>query len=362
MRSVPHIRVWLTTVILSILLSANPLFAYQIHPNKTRNDSRLANLAGVWARVSNRASDRLLGIFKAPVHEAIAQAAFGCLNDDPMKCADDSLASPAVLWGVRWNDDPPFQMNQGRAHCKYQQTIRANTQPLCWYELFSNAEKRAAAGDAFGPGDALLYRTHLGDLQFLHAMASADGEPAAATKIHIMMWAEFTWGLATGTLRRDVYIKTLGIEGLANFFPGDQSSAILFSLGNPEFQNEKTSEVALGSLLHVVEDSFSKAHVAREEPLTSDCNGMPGVAAPGMITQFHNYARQDSGKHDKADRADALRRDVLEEKVTPIDVSRRIVELWKRSAGWEETRQYLECVFALAPTVQDAGPGEEFER
>jgi len=355
-------NVWLATTIFASLLVTEPLHAFQIFPNKTPNDSRLANLAGLLARVSQRASDRFLGVLKAPVHEAIAQAAFGCVKDEPMDCVGDTLASPAVIWGVRWNDDPPFRMKPGRAACKYEQTIRGNTQPTCWYQLFTHAERYAADGETFGPGDALLYRTHFGDLQFLHAMASADGEPANTTKAHIMMWAEFTWKLATDNLRRDVYIKTLGVNELATYFPGDQSASILFSLGYPAYQNEKVSEVALGSLLHLVQDSFSRAHVTRADPTGSDCSDLPSVRASGMITQFHSYANQNHSIHDTADRPDALRTHILEDTPTVIDVSRTIVQLWQRKAGWLDVKQYLDCVFTLAPSTQDAGSGEGFQR
>jgi hypothetical protein len=349
-------------VLLATVLVAPPLHAFQIFPNKTPNDSRLANLAGFLARVSNKASDRFLGVVKAPVHEAIVHAAFGCNQTNPNDCANETRATPPIIWGVRWNDDPPFRMKGGGAQCKYDQTIRANTQPSCWYQLFTHAEKQAAKGEIFGPGHALLYRTHFGDLQFLHAMASLDNEPASVTKKRIMMWAEFMWGITAGTLRRDTYISTLGINELGRYFPGEQSASILLSLGYPAFQNEKVAEVALGSLLHLLQDSFSRAHVTRGDAVGADCPGIPNVRAPGAITQFHSYANQNHSTHDAADRPDALQVHVLEITPSVIDASRAIVGLWKSKAAWQEAKQYLDCVFTLSPSAQNSGPGEGFSR
>jgi hypothetical protein len=355
-------RRWLAHVALAYSLAFSPAHAFQINPNKTPNDSRLANLAGMLARVANKASERLLGLFKAPVHEAVTHAAFGCDLVDPLACVTGTHAPAGVIWGLRWNDDPPFRMRPARARCHYEQTIRSNTQPTCWYELFTHAEREAATGAQFGPGHALLYRSHFGDLQFLHAMATRDDEPPQLTQSRIMMWAEFAWGIATGALRRDRYISTLGVPELGSYFPGEQSASILFALGNPAFQNEKVREVALGSLLHVVQDSFSRAHVTRGDPSGAECPGFPGSVAPGLIVQFQSYVKQDHALHDQADRADALRLQLLESNPHVVSVSSNLVEMWKRNAPWPEAKAYLECVFSLSASARPAGPGEGFNR
>lgn len=49
----------------------------------------------------------------------------------------------------------------------------------------------------------LLYRSHYGNLQFMHSMASFDGEPAGSTRRHMQMWAKYLWGIAIGTTRTD---------------------------------------------------------------------------------------------------------------------------------------------------------------
>jgi hypothetical protein len=337
-----------------------PADAFQSTPNESPNDSRLAKMAGFQARLLHESSERFLFLFRSPCHEAITQASFGCDKEALIDCAKKNHATPAMIWGARWNDDPPFRMTSGPGECKFDQTIRANTQPSCWYALFKDAEKKAAAGATFGPGYAMLYRVHFGDLQFLHAMASQDGDAAEATRARIMMWAEFAWGLATETLPRDRRLKDLGIPELGTYFPGDQSATILFSLGYPGFQNSKIAEVALGSLLHMVQDSFSRSHVTRSDPLGGECDGMPGVRQPGMIRQFHSYARQDHKAHNSADDPHALELSRLETTPSAVDVCQTIVQLWARKASWPEAQKYLEYVFALDASAVAAGPGEGF--
>ncbi len=347
--------------VICLLFFNLPVNAFQSLPNESRNDSKLAKMASFQAHLSQEASERFLFLFKSPVHEAIIQAAYGCDKDKLIDCANKNHASSAMIWGARWNDDPPFRMNSGPSVCKFDQTIRANTQPSCWYAVFKDGEKKSAAGQTFGPGYALLYRVHFGDLQFLHAMASQDGEPSETTRAKIMMWAEFTWGIATGTLPRDRYLRDLGLPALETYFPGDQSATILFSLGNPTFQNSQVTEVALGSLLHMVQDSFCKSHVSRSDPLGGECDGMPGVLQPGMILQFHSYAHQNHKKHNSADKIEAMELQRMETTPCAIDVCQTIIEMWGRKTGWEEAKKYFDYVFALHPSATVSAPGQGFE-
>lgn len=358
-----HIRfLWIPAVMIITSFLSLPVHAFQTLPNESPKDSRLAEMAGFRAHLSQEASERFLFLFKSPVHEAITQAGYGCTKDELIDCAKKNHASLAMIWGARWNDDPPFRMKSGPSACKCEQTIRANTQPSCWYVLFKDGEKKAATGKLFGPGYAMLYRVHFGDLQFLHAMASQDGEAPEETRAKIMMWAEFTWGLATQTLARDRYIRDLGVPGIGAYFPGDQSATILFSLGYPGFQNSNISEVALGSLLHMVQDSFSNSHVTRADPLGGECDGMPGVLQPGMIRQFLSYGRQDHKKHNAADDEKAIELHRTETTPCAVDVCHTLIALWARKASWPAAKKYFDVVFALHPSVVVAGPGEGFEQ
>ena len=142
-----------------------------------------------------------------------------------------------MLYGVRWPDDPPFRIDARHppkiSTCNPRVTVRSTAQPQCWLSLFKDAGKRASAhkgaSPAFGPGDMMLYRSHYGDLQFFHAMASYDGETAAETRAKMTMWATFLWGAATKKLRMDVPLRDVGIEDLGTFFPGEMTATNLFA-------------------------------------------------------------------------------------------------------------------------------------
>src|SRR5262245_8831357 len=130
--------------------------------------------------------------FAEPVHEEITNRIYGC-DEDKSICGDPEteFAGPVVQAGVRWNDDPPFRLEEQsyqHSSCKVSETIRFTTQPRCWYEIFKYAKRRAEDGEVLDSSSRapLLARSHFGDLQFLHAMASRDGELAEETSQRIM--------------------------------------------------------------------------------------------------------------------------------------------------------------------------------
>lgn len=338
---------------LMFFLNATPLEAFDIKPDPTFsfNDAN-----------PDRGNDSLVGHFKAPVHERITGEAFcpGVHYQNPGNYNfPEGISRAAVYWGGRWNDDPPFQLkNTGNI------VYRSNVMPQ-WVFIFNDAKKKASKGKVFGPDYALLYRTHFGDLQFLHSMASRDSEKPEETREHIMMWAEFAWKIATGSIDKDEVIRKTGVGGIAAYFPKyDHSATYLFTLGNPKL-GKKVPEVALGSLLHLVQDSFSKSHVTRDQKRTGEeCKGFKD--APGVIEQFHNYSNQNSQKHAREDSEDAFEESYNDKELAAgvVDVNRNIVQYWLRQpqADWPEVQNYLKCVFALSPTAAPAGPGEEFRR
>lgn len=71
------------------LISAHAV-VLQIHPNVPANRTQRAALASLFARLAAGASERLVGHFKSPHHEAITHQAFGCTNADVFACARKS--------------------------------------------------------------------------------------------------------------------------------------------------------------------------------------------------------------------------------------------------------------------------------
>jgi len=289
------------------------VLSYMLSPTGTTTD---VSVAKKYSRAFQRATlwvaRKGVTHFTEPVHEEITNRIFGCQEGKPCEDPNSEYAGPHVLAGVRWNDDPPFLLQEGEARntpCKVTETIRFTTQPRCWAQLFRDAEKKAATGKPLDAASrmSLLARSHFGDLQFLHAMASKDGEPAAETKRRIMMWAEFTWKVSRGDYGLETKLTDVNVAGFDQFF-GQTEWRVqeLLALGNPALR-PWIKDVALGSLLHTVEDTFAKGHVDRVG-FGETCPGATNQVAPGRIREFHSYINQDAAKHADYDSRTAFAR------------------------------------------------------
>jgi hypothetical protein len=361
-------RIMLVVFVLVLCGPYSTVFAFKLSPQGTALEQSVAKkYSNWWRRVTTRLSDKGLPHFTEPVHEEITNRIFDCQGDQDV-CGDPNVgfASPYILAGVRWNDDPPFRLegDEGRGTtCKVTETIRFTTQPACWAELFRDVKKKAEAGKMLDAASrtSLLGRSHFGDLQFLHAMASRDGELAADTKRRVMMWAQFAWGIATGKYSLATRLKDTQIEGMQQHFGRTEWTVQdLLTLGNPPLR-PRVKEVAFGSLLHMVQDSFAKAHVDRAEPIHGRmCDGALRHSAPGIIRSFHAYNNQDSDKHGEYDSRNAFSAHWTVDKPGVIDVGQMLRAYFERVATWEEVQPYLDCAFTLENPNAQASAGEGF--
>lgn len=359
-----------TALLLAGLIFPQLSNAYQILPKISDVDRKLSNVSSsrFWSWTGMFVVDRVLPHLKSPVHEAITLAALDCTAKpgDELGCVtlDRVMQNRMLLYGVRWPDDPPFRLNPRKppavGACDVNITLRSTAQPECWRKLFDDAGRVAKAykgsGSAFGPGTMLLYRSHYGDLQFMHAMAAYEGEPAQATRHNMRIWAEFLWGVASGSIRTDLYLRDAAAPDIAALFPGDMSATNLFATGIVEARSH-LREVALGVLLHMVQDSYSLAHASREDASGGECAGLPGVEAPGRIAEFHSYMRQDGSRHDTADTGKALTRHVLEYEPSVVDVSRQLIVSWQQGRDWAAVAPYIDCALTLVDPAAPATAG-----
>ena len=157
-------------------------------------------------------------------------------------------------------------------------TIRFITQPICWAERLILAAKKQIKTDAkkrFGLANqsALPLRSHLGDLQFVHSMASSDDEDPVETRSKILGWAEATWGVVRGNHKLGTWLKDINVPVVQQFFGSSEWRVPTVHVGDPSLR-PYVSDVAFGSLLHMVEDSFAASHVERMEPANgAQCPG-----------------------------------------------------------------------------------------
>lgn len=306
-------------------------------------------------------SRSIVSRFSEPVHEIITNKAWGCKNGTPTAKADDdecgptkvtgtNSAPPAVLAGVQWNDNPYFQLlktNLTKCQDKY---VWLPAESVCWAFIFKKGEKDARSGKQFNlkSEDVLLLRSHFGDLQFLHSMRSEKKETPTQTQAKILMWAEFMWNSALGKYSRGTTIANVDVAGLTSYFyPSDTMQRIFFR-GNPTHVNEFPL-FALGSLLHMIEDSFSASHVIREKEGSNGakCKNSEHYR-PARIVAFQNYAEQDSHEHAKSDAYVAMSSNAVHESTNVIAVVQVLRQMFEKKSEWTtEVKPYLQCVFEL---------------
>jgi len=306
--------------------------------------------------------------FRSPVHEEITHLAYKCddgVGECDRRVANEKQRAPRyVLEGVQWNDNPPFQLSLGQARnaptCVGLPVQLPNLWPGCWGQVFSTAAQLSAPpGDhvIFGPESPILQRSHFGDMQFLHAMAP-DGELAFLTQRKIMAWARFVYEVSEGRIAANAIVSTPAAGSGAQFFPPSVNSAYakldvttLFTLGSSDISPQRVKDMAFGSLLHIIEDSFSKAHVQREPA------GKNGRRWPGRVEEFHSYAHQDHNLHSDADGRAAFQ--AVDTKEVVIEAVRRVVD--KRGAKWDEIEPILTEIFDVVDRGRPAGPGDEYK-
>ena len=346
------------------LFVAEHSYAFKLSPTGTPLDRYRAYAKGGWLdRIESKLAHRGIHNFTEAVHEEITNRIYDC-NADQIICEkpDAGYAPQAVLAGVRWNDDPPFRLNETSIEaCKVGQTIRIITQPICWAKLFKYAESRASKEhfDSSNGAGNLMYRSHFGDLQFLHSMASKDGEIASETQREILMWAEFTWGVVQGSYTHKTLLNEIKIDGFNNYFGRvGWNVQDLFTLGNPPLRKD-LGDVAFGSLLHMVEDSFSQGHAARAEGVYGESCPGGSSGKPGIIQEFHSYQNQNHDEHGASDSRIALG-DHLVERPSIVDIGRDLRRFHEAKASWEVVEPYMMCIFALEDTDIPASAGAAF--
>jgi hypothetical protein len=360
---------YLKSLLLGVaMLISWPSHAFKLSPEGTFIERRLAAKSqNTYQQIVARFA--LAGITKIgePVHEEITNRMLGCEGDaDICGSPDYDPKNAYFIAGVRWNDDPPFRFESGHGSffgCEPGTTIRLNTVPTCWANVFRYGKKLAAERRNIGDSFPILLRSHFGDLQFLHAMASEQDEAPTTTRTKILVWAEFAWRVALNEFDLSSRVRDTGVEGIAEIFSTKGWSILdLFSLGNPHIRRpEYLSEVALGSLLHLVQDSFAAGHV--ERAIAKEGEQCPsGEAAPGPIVEFHAYGLQDSALHAAADSRVAFSAHWSSDRPNVVDVGRTIVDGFRRKQNWASMKPYLECIFRLHRDAHPASSGNAFQQ
>ena len=264
-----------------------------------------------------------------PVHETLTLKA---IVDSGLAKEGAGIKDPKVVQyirGVFWNDDPCAQLLTENEFLPLKPSFGA-----AWYVDFSNAGAEKNPASEFQQLSCpLLGRSHFGDLQFLHGMADQDGIKPAETLARLLGWASVTYRIAIGVIGANTPLST---DARAKSLLGKFSAQDALSLFRTKDKTE-ANQRALGSLLHMVQDTYAHGHVKREK--------RPG-GEDGPVVQFMSYANQNAKKHAHDDTWRGGSTDLEKTTAIPgardaLKASTKIAEFYKSKAPWDEVEQYL---------------------
>ena len=303
--------------------------------------------------VNGSSDNHFLDKISEPVHEALTRNSrelFWNICDSDTKinkyCGDSrktpSTISDSLIRGNWWADDPNQNLYKARQ--------------AVWLGNMFDAERRAKSGRyVIDQKYKMHYRSHYGDMQFLHSMAYKDGVSAEETKRKIYMWLEFLYQMATKQIGANTKFSEVNVKGLEEYFNRHQHWKLKWIM-QPRYllsRKDDFSEHALGVMLHLIQDSYSTSHVERVFESTDSCKN-------GYINRFYSYNNQKSKKHSASDSWTGYEQNSHPEYSNPISVGAQIMVFAKSTADWKtKILPYLESnVFCLADSPLKSGPGD----
>ncbi|NNB97678.1 hypothetical protein HI113_27645 [Corallococcus exiguus] len=356
-----------------------------------------AALKRILARNMNDLDNQILG----DLHPMVLPANSKYISRYEFKPKAVPATTSEFIRGVIWPDDPKcylFTCDRGLSN-------------------YSDGVLWAAEFKALGTprhtqlslNQMLIARSHFGDLQFLHAMATKPGEAPQKTRQKVLEWARFNIEIASGRIDPDTPLKDIKNipiiqESFVNFRPlpvkqglsaqrifgavieaymhgsalaatghlkapseilnyagasfGEWSTRSLLSGGvnrGKKLSNIDIRRRSTGILLHLIQDSFAEGHTERE----------PGY---GPIRQFHDYGAQDPHKHSSKDsmgegKTTKEQIDLIPGAAKAIEAGAYLVAMLEETATPDRIMNHLENnVFKLSKNAKPAGPGDSFKK
>jgi hypothetical protein len=205
------------------------------------------------------------GFVHQPIHESLTLAAL--INANVGVSQDTTLDNASThdweyIRGAVWNDDPSCLLFEDDENNNHTYSLGA-----MWYYYYSNGEKEWRKPLDMDRLRNVTGRSHYGDLQFLHAMACELGEPPARTKEKVLLWLEVMYKLANGEdgITADTELSTTKLVKFCSVIslpPSFKPLRYLLSMESP-FRGLDVGRRALGSMFHVIQDSYAIGHTRR---------------------------------------------------------------------------------------------------
>lgn len=207
----------------------------------------------------------------------------------------------AIIYGSWWNDDPlMYTWGESKDFRDGLWNLSGQFKP----------ESKKYAGGREGceveGKNHVGWNSHYGNLQYLHFMSSqmpgdaSDEAQLEETTRLALVWIRFAYDVATGDTPVDSPLTpqieaSLGLPSIALNQCVEQKNVKIRTLfarsGVPlDERNKRTHDVALGSIFHIFQDSFSPAHTCRKEEVVEGSHY-------AVLTQAYNYRVQAKDKH-----------------------------------------------------------------
>lgn len=302
----------------------------------------------------------LLKHISDPTHESLSRLAYRCAanrKDGNAACsgpADTGIAGidrDALIWGTHWNDDPNNFMRDAAG-------------AAIWLGWMNGAALHKSEIDT---GYVLQYRSHYGDLQILHAMGTAKSySTAAAVQNDIENWLHFAYDVATRRISPDTRLGQLAAtQPFVHHFDGkakanwtvrklftnycDEPATRAYCHRHAEIfdaTDQQLAAIALGALLHTIQDSYSASHVER-------------VAGTGPVKAWLDYTLQDARCHQTSDFDIPFIGTTAAQQHPAVVSGNWLITSVLANTPWDDVAKHLhETVFAKAPTQNPPNPGK----
>lgn len=324
----------------------------------------------------------------APVHESLTLASLRCANSQGNVSPDAIECLPAHL-------------NFMRTRAAFRKLDDADFTSLFEGVLWADAPDRRSLPDklekftvcdrhvkstVYGPYTNKMCASHFGNLQMLHAMKPArpwcaqHPEEPTCKLADDELFPQFVRWLAQLALIETSPQTPLTQVGGERFFVTELGGTeqTLFSVFGVDcgrahapgkcfmvadtFDAARLSRIATGVLLHIIQDSFSRAHAAREgdtvEGTPDDCN--VARISCGPILQWNDYGAQSSGKHSQADAPPLWAPNCLPPRragtvVDPITAGARVLRFVERNKGKTDQVEALMKLVLSVVTLPTGG-------
>lgn len=304
-----------------------------------------------------------------PVHEAITRSAKSLA--DGKEYVIDSWLSPLIAGSI-WNDDPGYLMRKA------------------WYFDGPSSGIRFLKIMHADPGPELkktvTWRSHYGDLQFLHSMTPKINGSAVSpdeTRAAIYHWLEMTYSVAIGNVpydtplsaspyaavfgtgtcssdtdpSQDVPCTVLDLFDTRHFWRNQDKDSNRTDAENRASTDKAKPgalrDLAKGAFLHTIQDSFSRSHVQHDE-----------TEEPWRTIRFYSYH---NALHCVSDMALGVNMDAIKRAAR---YSNQLLVLMENKAPWSEASKVVEEIYSIdAASLQRIteinskaaqGPAKEF--